>query len=365
MDLRDRASFEVIRKNLDLVPSGKFQDLCKTLSSLTSEEHKVDRESGLLTTKLYEKEAIGKRVGKSFGNLRLHAFFEAPSKNVTFRLCGDEVGEKYFSDFVSRVDITLHPSMEKVCWTRSTETSVDGISISRPNNGTLQAVEAVVHVNYRNCLYEAPAVLVGGKQNQFMTFVDLFKSICGYIKAKNLSSNDDPSYFTPDTALHDMLYPNHPKDLPASFASLLEAIRNRFKTPGPFSINHKVGMNERIFDLVVHLPDVADCGLSTKVNEAERKLKDKLCQLDAEIASATSNVDQTARDAKFLDKLAANPADYLRQILETPTGVAAPIESEGQIDYLNMTTSHEFYRQPWAVSAAAYVVNEQKKEASF
>jgi hypothetical protein len=375
MDLRDRASYEELCKQLDSVPSDQYKKLGGFLRQVAAQEAQVDLEASRLGSSLLEKEAISKmsKVGKNYGILRLHAFslIESSKRDstYTYRLSGDGGGGKCFSDFISRVEFVLTPSMESVVWTRSEssnndQSAVDGITIARSLSGDNVSVEATIHVNYRNCLYEVPGVLSNSKKVLYMTFVDLFKAICAYIKSHNLSSNDDPSYFTPDHVIHEMLYPTHPKELPVSFASLLEAIRHRFRAPGPFKIVHKVGSPEQIFDLTVHVPDSSEESASSHVAEADLKLHRRLTELDQEIAASAYNLGQTNRDAKFLDKLATNPVEFLKQIIEMPTGKQDKIESSGTINYLNMTTSHEFYKQPWAIAAATYVVNEQKKEAS-
>jgi hypothetical protein len=368
VDLRDRDSFEQIAKSLSAVPAESYHDLAKRLNEIAAVEAGIDKEGLKLTTKLSETEARSRmaKCGKSTGVLRLHAFSVLGSKSYTFRLNGEESGESYcFSDFISRVDITVSPSGEALTWTRADD-PVDGISITRANTTAGSQIEAVVHVNYKNCIYPVPGWLLGNPTGttHHLTFVDLFKAICGYIKLKNLSSNDDPSYFTPDVALHDLLYPNHPRELPVSFASLLEVIRARFKVPGPFKITHKIGSVEQVFDLIVQLPDTFDDTISSRLEDADKKLFDKLLEIDAELASVCSNVKGTAQDTKFADKLIANPVGFLGDIIKMPTGAPVPVESVGLVDYLNMTTSHEFYKQPWAVAAAAYVVNEQKKESS-
>jgi hypothetical protein len=367
-DLRDRDSYEQIIKNLNSVPAESYHQLSKRLQESAVTEAGLDKEGLSLRTNLAENEARSRmaKCGKSTGVIRLHSFSIIGPKSFTFRLNANDTGESYsFSDFVSKVDISLSPSGESLTWVRADD-SVDGISVTRPASAGVTNIEAVVHVNYKNCLYPVAGWLLGDKVGTIhhLTFVDLFKAICAYIKLKNLSSNDDPSYFTPDVALHDLLYPNHPKDLPVSFASLLEVIRARFKVPGPFKISHKIGSPEQVFDLIVQLPDAADDSLSNKLEDADKKLSDKLLELDNELGSLCSNFKQTAQDSKFLDKLSANPVGFLGDLIKMPTGAPVPVESAGLVDYLNMTTSHEFYKQPWAIPAAAYVINEQRKEAS-
>ena len=365
MDLRNRDSYDQIVKDLSAAPSESLRHIAKRLSELAQSESRIDREVSAVRTSLAEREARARmaKIGTRSGVLRLHAFSIVEDSKYVFRLCGDEIdeGASCFSDFVSKVELHISNSGESLSWVRADD-SVDGITIVRPS-GDMQ-IEVTLHVNYRNCLYSVPGELLGTKQPYHLTLVELFKAICAYIKQHNLSSNDDPSYFTPDSLLHGLLYPNHPKDLPVSFASLLDVIRARFKAPGPFKITHKIGSPEQVFDLVVQLPDLPDDSLNAKLEDADSRLAARLGELDREIADLSEGISDTARDATFLDKFAHNPAAFLADVIQTPTGAPAPVHSQGLVDYMSMATSHEFYSQPWAIAAAAYVVNEQKKEAS-
>jgi hypothetical protein len=369
MDLRNRDSYELITKDLKSVASDSFHQLSDRLSEIAAQEAQVEKEASLLRTRLYEKALTSRisKIGTKTGDLRIHAFsyvetMKDGGRVFSFRLCGDEIADSScFSDFVSKVDFVLRPSGENLCWNRSDD-RIDGITISRPYQEDIQ-IEALIHVNYSNCLYLVPEKMLTGKGSHHQTFVDLFKTICAYIKNHNLSSNDDPSYFTPDAVLHDLLYPNHPKDLPVSFASLLEVIKTRFKAPGPFRVTHKVGSPEQVFDLVVHLTDHSDDSVFEFVQAAERKLRSRLLELDGEIGSLTEGLREVAQDTKFLQKFSSNPVSFLGEIIDMPTGMSSSIETSSDFDYLNMMTSHEFYKQPWAITAAAYVVNEQRKEA--
>jgi hypothetical protein len=370
MDLRNRDSYEQIVKDLYSVPSEPLHQLGRRLSDLSQTESKQDKESSSVRTGLFEREARSRmaKVGKRSGVMRLHAFsmIDEAKNSFSFRLCGDEIDDSScFSDFVSKVEIHITPSGESLSWVRGEEPT-DGITISRSmeNKSRDIQIETTLHVNYRNCLYTVPGELLGTQQPHHVTFVELFRGICGYIKQHNLSSNDDPSYFTPDALLHGLLYPNHPKALPVSFASLLDVIRARFKAPGPFKVVHKIGSPEQVFDLVVQLPDSTDDTLISKLEDADQRLAGRMAELDSEMAELTSGIKETAEDALFLDKFCKNPVAFLADIIQMPTGAPAPVHSQGMVDFMNMATSHEFYKQPWAIAAAAYVVNEQKKEAS-
>lgn len=371
MDLRNRDNYQQIVKELQEVPSERYAQMARLISEIAARDTALDREVVACWGSLEEKSSKTRiaHVGRSQGILRLHVFSTLENANKTFslRISGElSASSCSFSDFVSRVDIRL-PS-DNVSWTRNTDDSgeaIEGISVNHraiPNENA--TAELIVHVNYRNCLYHVPASL-SGKQHTagYMSFVHLFRHICAYIKTHNLSSYDDPSYFTPDQTLHELLYPNHPHRLPVSFASLLEAIRTHCKVPGPFKIVHKIGSQEQVFDLLVQLPDEQnDNSIPTILSDAERKLALKLNEIDRDVAEITDNLKEAALEAAFLDLLAANPAQYLHQILETPTGINKEVQSTGNIDYLQMATSFEFYKQPWAVAAAAYVINEQKKQ---
>ena len=367
VDLRNRDSYEEIVNDLKSVPSQSYSELARRLGETAATELAMDKEAMVHRTNLMEREARDRmaKCGKTTGAVRIHAFSIVGPKSYTFRLNSDD-GSNCFSNFVSKVDIIIAPSNESVAWSRNDE-PIDGLTLTRPNplSGDV-VIEVSLHVNYKNCLYYVPSWLAGN-QGRHMTFVELFKAICAYIKVNNLSSNDDPSYFTPDAVIHDTLYPNHPKELPVSFASLLEAIRSRFKAPGPFKIVHKIGSAEQVFDLIVQLPDQTDDeeGRSSKILNADQKLAGKLMEIEEELSHMCSGIKGTGEDAHFLDKLALNPAGFLNEILRMPTGVPGPVESAGLVDYLSMTTSHEFYKQPWAVASAAYVVNEQKKASAI
>lgn len=358
MDLRNRDSFETTIMELNAVPADALRDLAQRLHALAQEDRQIDQNAVSESTLLMEAEALARmrHVGRQQGTLRIHAFSSINSdKSFSLRVSSDEV---CFSNFVSRVDLKL-PTGETVVWNRqSCEEGTEGITVERPFSGSGN-VEIAIHVTYENCLYSVPAVLGGGH----MSFVNLFKTICGYIKDRNLSSNDDPSYFTPDSVLHDLLYPNHIKQHPVSFASLLEAVRSHFKAPGPFTFSHAIGGQEQIFDLRVQLPDLVENATSVAIEEAERKLAHKLGEIDREIGQLTSGLEGTAKNARFLDKVAANPVEFFQQILETPTGTPPKIESAGLVDYMQLTTCHEFYKQPWAVAAATYVTNQQKRDS--
>jgi hypothetical protein len=371
MDLRNRENQEELINSLRAIPSTRFGALADHISKLVAEEAKLDKEIVCLTSRVSEKEikdhmpAVGD--APHISNLRLHVFDQRQKgtygvDEYTLRLSGEmHESDMCFSDFVSRVDMKLN-SGEIVSWNRSGDEKLDGIILTRPVSGGHQAVELSVHVNYRNCLYAVPTSLTKSSYVEHMTFVQLFKQIVGYIKSHHLSSNDDPSYFTPDNVLHDMLYPNHPRNHPVSFASLLEVIRNQFKLPGPFKFVHQLGQAEQIFDLMVHAPVPMSANEQMTLEESERRLNDKLIQIDREIGDLASGIDGIGKEATFLDRLANNPAEYLQEIINTPTGEVKNVESAGLIDYLQLATSYEFYSQPWAVAAAAHLVSEQRKE---
>ena len=358
MDLRNRDNYSAVIESLKSVKSPRYSQFGEMISHLAAEEAKLDQEIFSLTNAITTKQVKDQQNHNvsNLGTIRLHVFDMVHGKDVTLRINTSE-GHS-FSKFIDRVDFKL-PSGEIVSWNRSDEVC-DGITISRgfQNGGK---AEIVVHVSYKDCLYSVPGKLEGGSVHH-MTFVQLFKQICAYIKNHNLSSNDDPSYFTPDPFLHDLLYPTHPKDHPVSFASLLEAIRTHFKTPGPFHITHQIGTPEQVFDLLVNFPIESDHTLSQAVLAAENKLSSKLEQIDKEIGVLTNNIGQLGDEVSFLDKLCHNPVEYLKEVIETPSGTVKGTESVGLIDYMQLATSHEFYRQPWAVAAAAHLVGEQKKE---
>ena len=362
MDLRNRDGFEKIITELNGVPAEQPRDLAQRLHALATEDRATDLAAMSESTTLLETEALARmrRVGHRQGRLRIHVFSSVERvngrENFSLRVCSDEL---CLSSFVNRVDLKLSGG-ETVAWTRqSNDDAVDGVTVDRPL-GSGGEVEISIHVSYENCLYAVPAIIA--RDGKYMSFVHLFKALCAYIKEHNLSSNDDPSYFTPDQALHDLLYPNHPKQHPVSFASLLEVIRAHFKPVGPFRIVHKIGGPEQVFDLKVQLPDEVDDSASVALEEAERKLANKLNEIDREIGDLTAGIEQLARNTRFIDKVAANPIEFFQQVLHTPTGAPNKIESAGLVDYMQMSTCHEFYQQPWAVAAATFVINEQKKE---
>ena len=367
MDLRNRENFEEIVNALKAVPSEQLHALAAQIENAAAQDTQLDREAMAVTAALIEKEA-GRRahtVESAQSKLRIHVFSMAGRsrsgvQEYSLRLNGELANSDLtFSDFISRVDIKL-PSGEGITWNR-TEESADGLTVTRPVSTGDQTAELVMHVAYKNCLYEVPSSLTKTGSAQYLNFVQLFRLVCGYIKANNLSSNDDPSYFTPDAVIHQILYPSHPKNHPVSFASLLEAMRLHFKAPGPFTVKYRIGDPEQVMDLLVQVPGQIDRRVSSLVEEAERKLADKVSQIDKEIGALTADIDSLADDATFLERLTANPIEFIQEIVNTPTGITKGVESAGTIDYLQLATSYEFYKQPWAIAAAAHLVNEQKK----
>jgi hypothetical protein len=137
----------------------------------------------------------------------------------------------------------------------------------------------------------------------------------------------------------------------------MDVIKNHFKRPGPFTIEFAAGSSEKVFDIVIQVPRKVDTRLIDMIDENEAKLDKELAKIDGEIASLAADLEPVACDTTFLNKLITNPIGYLSDVLEIPTGVVKNIESNGKIDYTQMGTSYEFYKQPWAIAAAAFVVN--------
>ena len=196
--------------------------------------------------------------------------------------------------------------------------------------------------------------------------MNIFKLICDHIKRHHLSSDDDPSYFTPDGVLHKLLYPNHPANHPVSFASLLDVIKSHFKRPGPFKIEYEVKepVQEKVCEIVVQVPHKFDPKLLSLISDNEKKLHGALAKVDGDIASCSADIETVGCDTVFLDKIAANPIAQLLEITNKPTGLVKNVQSAGKVDYTNMATTCEFYKQPWAIPAAAFVVGGGKEAQS-
>jgi len=354
MDLRDRESFSTIIKNLNDVPQ-----VAAAIAAATEKDAQLDREILDVSNAIKVCES-GKRVAalgsSTDGVCRLHVFDTIEKSDGTRCLRIDAAdlttGDFHMSDFVSRIDVKLAPSGETVTWLRDeNHVACDGITITR--NGWKSA-NISVHVDYDNALFGVPNEL---GDVQFCNVTNLFKVICNYIKNHELSSDDDPSYFTPDQLLHKLLYPNHPAKHPVSFASLLDVIKNHFKRPGPFHITYSAGDHEKVFDIVIQLPKKYDSHLERLLEENEAKLAKELERIDSEIAKLAQDIEYVGCDMRIIDKLIRDPIRYMCEILEMPTGVVKNVQSAGKIDYTQMGTSFEFYKQPWAVAAASFVVN--------
>jgi hypothetical protein len=358
MDLRDRESFSTIIKGLQEVPSSAYTRAAEEIRMAAGRDAQLDRE--ILATSCAIKVSESTQRVASLGSwtdgvCRLHVFETAnEADEKCLRIDAAELRGYHMSDFVNRIDVKFAPSTETVTWTRSSSVACDGITITRQG---WKSAEIFVHVDYENGLLAVPPEL-GGHDVQFCNVTNMFKLICHYIKKHELSSDDDPSYFTPDSVLHKLLYPNHPHNHPVSFASLLDVIKNHFKRPGPFRIDFGAGSQEKVFEIVVQIAKRVDGRLSDLVGENERKLEIELLKVDEEIALLGKDLEPLACDTLFLNKLISNPIGYLCDILEMPTGVMKNVESSGKIDYTQMGTSYEFYKQPWAIGAAAFVVND-------
>jgi len=372
MDLRNRENFSQIVSDLKKVPSSKFRDSADRIAKLAEQDTRMDTEIANTLNSIHQKEISRKTLANgSCHNLacRMHVFHVEEFGKKVVRIDAAELpamtnGEYHMSDFVSRIDVKLLPSGECVSWARSSS-SVDGITVSRPN---VLKVEIEVHVDYEDALFAVPAELRDDDSANvsFCNFTNIFKLICGHIKRHHLSSDDDPSYFTPDAVLHKLLYPNHPVNHPVSFASLLDVIKSHFKRPGPFKIEYelKEPVREKVCEISVQAVHKFDPTLLSHISENERKLHDALSKVDAEIATHSADIETVGCDVVFLDKLAANPVAQLLDILNKPTGVVKDVQSVGKIDYTNMATTCEFYKQPWAVPAAAFVVGGGKETHS-
>ena len=349
MDLRDR-------ENLDLIHARLLALGIADLADLKMQDQQ-------LNTTLYSECTEEARMQKScirtwaIVPLRMHVFNEIHGDEITVRLSG-EVREGYMmSDFVS--EINMRTENEEVVWKRNEE-RIDGITLTRKSFNHL---DIEISINYPNSLLPVPSAL--GSKFLFADFINLFKIICEYIRSKNLSSNDDPSYFTPDDVLHKILYPNLPPNHPVSFASLLDVVRAQIKPPGPFKIPFKIDSKqtdstktEKVFEIMVQIPQVQPVAIDTNLLQfrEEAQLKDE------DIAKYAENLTEITNECAYLQKLVENPIGFMQSILLSPTGVAQ-IDSDGKIDYAQLTTSYDFYKQPWAVAAAAHVINEKRKNA--
>ena len=333
MDLRDRENLDLLAARL--VP--KYADFfANVFSALKTRDEE-------LTAQVYASNLV--EEGYSIRTwetvpLRVHVFVnESNLLRIEGRIDGG-----FFSDFVSKIDF-----QDNTQWVRSNTNPVDGVTCATTGACTL-------HVAYPNMLLPVPPEL--GDNYKYMDFMNLFKLICKYIQVHQLSSNDDPSYFTPDEVLHKILYPNHPVNHPVSFASLIDVVRTQIKPPGPFVINHPGDKKEQVFEIMVQKHST-----SRMIEHAAiQKYNQALAEIDQEIAKCVANIQDENDEAMFLDKLAANPIGFMQEIINNPTGKPVKITGDN-IDYTEMITSHEFYKQPWAIAAAAHVVNEQKKSA--
>ena len=367
MDLRNRENFANLIRNLRDVPSARFRDSADRIASFAKEDMRLEAEIANQLTLLYQREvSLKANANGSFSDLscRIHVFDMKDEHGQTLvridaaELPGMTKGEYHMSDFVSKIDVKLFPSNETVSWSRSGEDRVDGVTISRNH---ISKAEILVHVDYEHALFSVPPEL--RHDVAFCNVTNIFKLICGHIKKHHLSSDDDPSYFTPDAVLHKLLYPTHPANHPVSFASLLDVIKSHFKRPGPFKIDYEVKepMSEKVCEIIVQVPHKFDPHALNLIRENETKLHDTLLKIDEEIASCSSGIESVGFDTVFLDKVANNPVGQLLEILNKPTGVVRDVQSVGKVDYTNMATSSEFYKQPWAVPAAAFVVGGVKE----
>ena len=366
MDLRNRDNFAEIIQNLRGVPSSRFRDSAERIASLAQQDTRLETEIANHLTQVYQREVARKaNANGSFSELscRIHVFDMKDEQGESLlridaaELPGMTHGQYHMSDFVSKIDVKLFPSGETVSWSRG-QGAVDGITVSRQN---IAKAEILVHVDYEHALFSVPREL--RHDVAFCNVTNIFKLICGHIKKNHLSSDDDPSYFTPDAVLHKLLYPSHPANHPVSFASLLDVIKSHFKRPGPFKIDYEIkeAMQEKVCEIVVQVPHKFDPQVLTLIRDNEAKLHDTLLKLDEEIASSSSGIESLGFDAVFLEKVATNPIAQLLEILNRPTGVVRDVQSIGKVDYTNMATTSDFYKQPWAVPAAAFVVGGAKE----
>ena len=369
MDLRNRERFATIVGDLSQVPSGAYKAGADKIHKLAKEDEKINSEISETMNLINQREVFRKaHANGSFHELacRIHVFHVKVLGKTCLRIDAAELpsmtnGEYHMSDFVSKIDVKLLPSGESVSWNRETA-SIDGVTVSRQE---ISKAEIFVHVDYEHALFSVPAELRGDshKDMAFCNVTNIFKLICDYIKRNHLSSDDDPSYFTPDAVLHKMLYPNHPANHPVSFASLLDCIKTHFKRPGPFKIEYEVRdpVQEKVCEIAVQVQSKFDPTLVNLIHANERKLRESLLIVDDEIATCSADIRKVGCDAAYLDKLAANPIAHLVDVLHKPTGVVKDVESAGKVDYTNMATTSEFYKQPWAVPAAAFVVGGGKE----
>ncbi len=382
MDLRDRDNCERVVAALQAVPESRFSELSAEIKNLMLVERSIDAEITDLERSISRSE-IEHRMSASSApkptTMHVHAFYILNDNNSwTLRIDSDLSS---FSDFINRVEFRVG-STERVVWERQEIgcrpfQKLNGVTLTREwgHISEVVPVHVALFLGYPDQLYEVPGEEFRflANHSRFCTLVDLFKIICMYIKSKQLSSDDDPSYFTPDPTLHRMLYPQHPVNHPVSFASLLETMKMHFKNPaGPFEFTVQVDPNntsptttEQVYAITVEVPQLPDESVSNNLKGNKLTLIDTVQQLDNKLAAELVTPIEENRDkAVFLSKLAQNPVGLLQDILKNPTGTAKNVQSLNSIDYSKMATSDDFYRLPWAVAAAAHIVQDQKTLAS-
>jgi hypothetical protein len=344
MDLRNRDNLSLLVD--ELRPYPEFAGLSKF------------RKSDEIENQIYSKLILNKnKISKitKIEKLNLNIFHSIHHSKFELRISA--VSEKLiFSDIVDSVSIRLSPSNEIINWKRTEGTPLDGLTVVRPLGAS--PVTAEIKVNVNNRIYEIPGKLKREFKINFSNYSKLFKIICNYIKNQQLSSSDDPSYFTPDSLLHECLYPNHPTGHPVPFASLLEAIRTNIRLPGPIVLNHQIDSNpdnERIFEIFCEIEENIE--INPK-NEIQSKIENINSGINFKINELIGLIE--LNEINFINKFINNPIRFISEILKRPTGIVSGLTSDN-LSFSKFIKTFEFYKQPWVNAAALHFVNEQRK----
>lgn len=381
VDLRDKDNCEKLISALSGVPDPRIAQLSLEIQELMSAERELDAEITAISREISLAEIQRKMSASSaHAKMHVHAFYTIDQAEKEWQLRVDS--DLVFSDYIQRVEFRFQEETPHlVVWDRRDDSSKfqkpqHGVILTRPlhHAGPYPLpVQVSLYVGYPDQLYEVPAEFHSIANNsRFSTLVDLFKIICMYIRSQQLSSDDDPSYFTPDAVLHRMLYSHHPANHPVSFASLLDTMKAHFRHPaGPFEFTVNLdpaitdpASTERVHVLTVEVPKTVDESVNNTVKGNKLLLNDTVNLVDEELARISNPVIEGRDRAIFLTHLAENPVGLLQEILKNPTGAVRNVESTNKVDYSKMTTSDDFYRLPWAVAAAAHIVQEQRTMAS-
>jgi hypothetical protein len=358
MDLRNKASYETLLRDLGSMP--EFSGIVEDISKLAETEAEIDEEIHSLSRLILQTEierqqaAISNHVTRP---IRVHAFYMVDAKNWTLRIDNEK-----FSDFFNRVEFNM--GNEHVVWER-TSPSVQGVTLTRPISSA-GTVTVRMTLGYPNQLYEVPAPFRPFIASRFCNMVDMFRIVCDYIKQHQLSSDEDPSYFAPDQVLHNMLYPQFPLNHPVGFATLLDALKTHFKRPaGPLEFTVSIDQTrtdpattEQVFGVLVETSGEYDDSATETVKKNQDVLVTTVAQVDTNIVRLTSGIEEVKDTSLFLSRLSASPIGVISEILKNPTGVAKNVESTNMIDYTQMVTGDGFYRLPWAIAAAAQLVQD-------